>query len=60
MSKRLVITFGDAVLYDGEPAKVTFSETETAFKLEAGAEAPNMLEQIAAAARQQRPRQLQQ
>lgn len=52
MSKRLTVTYGDVVLYDDEPAKVTFSETSGgAFELKAGNEGPNVLEQLAAAMR---------
>lgn len=57
MTKRLMVTYGDAVLYDDEPAKVTFSETATgAFELKAGPEGPDLLGQLAAAMKQQ-PRQ---
>lgn len=53
-AKRLTVTYGATVLYDDEPAKITFSEIASgAFELKAGPEGPNVLEQLATAMKQQ-------
>lgn len=62
MSKRLTVTYGDAVLYDDEPEQFQWSETNAgAITLKAGPVQPNPLagamEQLASAARKS-PRQI--
>lgn len=49
MSKRLTVTYGDVVLYDEAPGKITWSETgDGAIELKAGPVKANLLEQLAA------------
>lgn len=44
MGKRLVITYGDKVLYEDEPEEVTWRESRGVFTVKAG-EGPNPLVQ---------------
>lgn len=57
MAKHLIITYGEIVLFDGEPERISWSETPAGFQLTAGeGKTSNTLEQLAAlaAAAQQR------
>lgn len=36
MSKRLIICWGDTILYDGEPEQFSFTESDAAVRVEAG------------------------
>lgn len=59
MNKRLVITYGDNVLYDGEPEQFSWRESDTSIEVKAGQAQANPLNQLAGMLQQPR-RQLQQ
>jgi hypothetical protein len=41
VGKRLTITYGDVVLYDDEPEKVSWSESDNGITVKAGVDQPN-------------------
>lgn len=57
LGKRLVITYGDVVLFDGQPEQVSWKETGDGISVKAGADKPagsELLAKLAQAAQQRR------